>query len=248
MVGFFSRIRDKFPKKAQQDTTNATQPIILTKPFPRIPKSDNVKKDQVNFTRNKQMDGIEKDLMLDKTELFLLAELLEALFSKKKFVVDDIVKELRQNETLTRELNATMIQSALEKNANLSKELVSAKLEQAINENPNYTQEQKDFYLSKLTDKDFMDKFYDTLGIKEIANKAKSNDELLALVNESFSGNFTKAKEKISESQIEPNTMNSLDDTAMKSMSKDEVVSAIAETLKESKDLADTAGKVRKQD
>ena len=141
-----------------------------------------------------------------------------------------------------------MIQNALDKNANLSKELIAAKLEQAINENPNYTQEQKDFYLSKLADKDFMDKFYDTLGIKKIANKAKSNDELLALVNESFSGNFAKAKEKISESQINSNTMNSLDDTALKGMSKNEVVSAIAETLKESKDLADTAGKVRKQE
>ena len=174
-------------------------------------------------------------------------ELLESLV-KKKFVVDDIVEKLRKNETLTRELNATMIQSALEKNANLSKELVSAKLEQAINENPNYTQEQKDFYLSKLADKDFMDKFYDTLGIKEIANKAKSNDELLALVNESFSGNFTKAKEKIGESQINSNTMNSLDDTALKGMSKDEMINTIEENLKESKDLADTAGKVRKQD
>ena len=93
-----------------------------------------------------------------------------------------------------------------------------------------------------------MDKFYDTLGIKEIANKAKSNDELLALVNESFSGNFAKAKEKISESKIEPNTMNSLDDTALKSMSKDEMINAIEETIKESKDLANAAGKVRKQE
>ena len=230
LVGFFSGIRDKFSKK---------------------PQSGNVKKEQVNFTRNKGMDGIEKDLMLDKTELFLLAELLEALFNKKKFVVDDIVDELRKNAELTdeyKELAVDEIQKELGKNANLSKELVSAKLEQAISENPNYTQEQKDFYLSKLADKDFMDKFYDTLGIKDIANKAKSNDELLALVNESFNGNFTKAKEKISESQINSNTMNSLDDTAMKSMSKDEVVSAIAGNLKESKDLADTAGKVRKQE
>ena len=191
------------------------------------------------------IDG--SDPLAEKAIILLLLAILQELL-EKELTVDEMIDELCKNETLTRELNATMIQSALEKNANLSKELVSAKLEQAINENPNYTQEQKDFYLSKLTDKDFMDKFYDTLGIKEIANKAKSNDELLALVNESFSGNFTKAKEKISESQIEPNTMNSLDDTAMKSMSKDEVVSAIAETLKESKDLADTAGKVRKQD
>ena len=187
------------------------------------------------------------DMLMDKTVILLFIAFIESL-TKKKILADGIEQELRKNETLTRELNATMIQSALEKNANLSKELVSAKLEQAINENPNYTQEQKDFYLSKLADKDFMDKFYDTLGIKEIANKAKSNDELLALVNESFNGNFAKAKEKISESQINSKTMNSLDDTALKGMSKDEVVSAIAENLKESKDLADTAGKVRKQE
>ncbi len=185
------------------------------------------------------------DILADKTTLILLLELLQAIFTKKKFLVDDIVKELRQNETKTRELNATMIESALGKNANLSKELITAKLEQAINENPNYTQEQKDFYLSKLADKDLMDKFYDILSVKDIANKAKTNDELLALVNESFSGNFTKAKEKIAESQINSNTMNSLDDTAMKSMSRDEVVSAFKETLKESKDLANNVSRVR---
>ncbi len=111
-----------------------------------------------------------------------------------------------------------MIESALGKNANLSKELITAKLEQAINENPNYAQEQKDFYLSKLADEDLMDKFYDILSVKDIANKAKTNDELLALVNESFSGNFTKAKEKIADFKINSNTMNSLDDTALKSM------------------------------
>ena len=42
--------------------------------------------------------------------------------------------------------------------------------------------------------------------------------------------------------------MNSLDDTALKGMSKDEMINAIEETIKESKDLADTAGKVRKQE
>ena len=95
-----------------------------------------------------------------------------------------------------------------------------------------------------------MDKFYDILSIKDkeaIANKAKSSNELLTLVNESFGNNFAKAKEKISESQIDSNTMNSLDDTAMKSMSEDEVVNAFAETLKESKDLANNASKARKQ-
>ena len=209
-------------------------------------KDDNIKREPI--ASQKAFAKIDENEFQTEAVLWRFwIELLESLV-KKKFAVDDIVNELRENETLTRELNATMIQSALEKNANLSKELVSAKLEQAISENPNYTQEQKDFYLSKLADKDFMDKFYDTLGIKEIANKAKSNDELLALVNESFNGNFAKAKEKISESQIEPNTMNSLDDTALKSMSRDEVINASVENLKESKDLADTAGKVRKQD
>ena len=194
-----------------------------------------------------KLDIDSSDPLAEKAIVLLFIVILEELLNKK-VATDEILDELRENETLTRELNATMIQSALEKNANLSKELVSAKLEQAISENPNYTQKQKDFYLSKLADKDFMDKFYDTLGIKEIANKAKTNDELLALVNESFSGNFTKAKEKISESQINSNTMNSLDDTAMKSMSKDEMINASVENLKESKDLADTAGKVRKQE
>ena len=34
-----------------------------------------------------------------------------------------------------------------------------------------------------------------------------NNNELLALVNQSFGDNFTKAKEKISESQIDSNTI-----------------------------------------
>ena len=231
-------------KKTEQDTTNAMQP--------KIPKSGNVKIEHIAYANEKGKSEIsEKDMLADKAAWVIFIEFLQSLFPTKKFLLKEIEDELRKNAELTdeyKELAVDEIQKELGKNANLSKELVSAKLEQAINENPNYTQEQKDFYLSKLADKDFMDKFYDTLGIKEIANKAKSNDELLALVNESFSGNFAKAKEKISESQIEPNTMNSLDDTAMKSMSKDEVVSAIAGNLKESKDLADTAGKVRKQE
>ena len=245
LVGFLKGIRDKFSKKAQQDFTNSTQP--------KIPKSDNVKKEQVAFTRDKRMDSIDKDILMDKTEWFLLAELLESLFGKKKFLVSDIVDELHKNAKLTDEYKEAIvaeIQKRLGKNANLSKELITASLEKAINENPEFTQEQRDFYLSKLNDKDFMDKFYDTLGIKDkeaIANKAKSSNELLALVNESFGNNFAKAKEKISKSQIDINTMNSLDDTAMKSMSKDEVVSAFVETLKESKDLANNASKARKQ-
>ena len=67
-------------------------------------------------------------------------------------------------------------------------------------------------------------------------------------MNESFGNNFAKAKEKISESQIDSNTMNSLDDTAMKSMSKkDEVVNAFAETLKANEDLSNSVNKARKQ-
>ena len=251
LVGFFSGIRDKFDGfksvfKQEQDKNKKAEQNEKTKDENGIAKKD-VKIESAAFA-NARGEINNSDVMADKVSIVFLLELLQAFLGQKKFVVDDIVKELRKNETLTRELNATMIQSALEKNANLSKELVSAKLEQAINENPNYTQEQKDFYLSKLADKDFMDKFYDTLGIKKIANKAKSNDELLALVNESFNGNFTKAKEKIGESQINSNTMNSLDDTALKDMSRDEMINAIEETLKENKGLADTAGKVRKQD
>ncbi len=194
------------------------------------------------------------DILADKTTLVLLLELLQAFLNKKKFLVDDIVDELRKNAELTdkfKELATAEIQKRLGKNANLSKELVVATLEKAINENPNYTQEQKDFYLSKLADKDFMDKLYDTLGIKDketIANKAKSSDELLALVNESFGNNFTKAKEKISESKIDSNAMNSLDDTAMNDI-KDtsEARQAVVKALKENEDLSKSASSVRKQ-
>ena len=199
------------------------------------------------------MDSIDKDILMDKTEWFLLAELLQALFGKKKFLVSDIVDELHKNAKLTdefKEAAVAEIQKRLGKNANLSKELITASLEKAINENPNLTQEQRDFYLSKLADKDFMDKFYDILSIKDkedIANKAKSSNELLNLVNESFGNNFAKAKEKISKSQIDSNTMNSLDDTAMKSMSEDEVINAFTETLKANKDLSKSASKTRKQ-
>ena len=65
--------------------------------------------------------------MMDKTEWFLLAELLEALFGKKKFLVSDIVDELRTNAKLTDEYKEAIvaeIQKRLGKNANLSKELI----------------------------------------------------------------------------------------------------------------------------
>ena len=41
--------------------------------------------------------------------------------------------------------------------------------------------------------------------------------------------------------------MNSLDDTAMKSMSKDEVINDFAETLKTNEDLSKGVSKARKQ-
>ena len=247
LVGFFKGIRDKFSKKAQQDFTNSTQP--------KMPKSDNVKIEHIAHANEKGKSEIsEKDMLADKATWVILIELLQSLFRNKKFAVGKIEKELHKNAKLTdefKEVAVNEIQKRLGKNANLSKELITASLEKAINESQNLTQEQKDFYLSKLADKDFMDKFYDILSIKDkeaIANKAKSSNELLALVNESFGNNFAKAKEKISKSQIDSNTMNSLDDTAMKSMSKkDEVVNAFAETLKANEDLSKGVSKARKQ-
>ena len=236
LVGFFKGVRDKLvsPKNSIKGVFANEKSISQAKtPNPTLKKLE--------------IDG--SDPLAEKTIILLLLAILQNLL-EKELTVDEMINELRKNETLTREFNATAIQSALSKNANLSKELITASLEKAINENPNYTQEQKDFYLSKLADKDFMDKFYDILSIKDkedIANKAKSSNELLALVNESFGNNFAKAKEKITESQIDSNTMNSLDDTAMKSMSKDEVVNDFAETLKTNEDLSNSVNKVRKQ-
>ena len=154
---------------------------------------------------NDTLDGY--DTSVEKNLLVLLFALFESVLEKYKKVA--IIRELHKNAKLTdefKEAAVAEIQKRLGKNANLSKELVAASLEKAINENPEFTQEQRDFYLSKLNDKDFMDKFYDILSIKDkesIANKAKSSNELLALVNESFGNNFAKAKEKISESKID---------------------------------------------
>ena len=236
LVGFLRGVKDKLvsPKNSIKGVFANEKSISQAKtPNPAL--------------KRLEIDG--SDPLADKTIVLLFIAILEELLNKK-VATDEMIDELRKNETLTRELNTTAIQSALSKNANLSKELITANLEKAINENPEFTQEQRDFYLSKLNDKDFMDKFYDILSIKDkeaIANKAKSSSELLTLVNESFGNNFAKAKEKISKSQIDTNTMNSLDDTAMKSMSEDEVVNDFAETLKESKDLANNASKARKQ-
>ena len=238
LVGFLRGVKDKIDgfKSAFKQEQGKDENIKTERPL---------KQEGAKFS--------EKDIFMDQALWTLWLELLESLFGKKKFAVDNITKELHKNAKLTDEFKEAVvneIQKRLGKNANLSKELITASLEKAINENPNLTQEQKDFYLSKLNGKDFMDKFYDILSIKDkedIANKAKSSNELLNLVNESFGNNFAKAKEKISESQIDSNTMNSLDDTAMKSMSKDEVVNAFAETLKINEDLSKSASKAHKQ-
>ena len=237
LVGFFKGVRDKLvsPKNSIKGVFANEKSISQAKtPNPAL--------------KRLEIDG--SDPLADKTIFLLFIAILEELLNKK-IATDEMIDELRKNETLTREFNATAIQSALSKNANLSKELITASLEKAINESQNLTQEQKDFYLSKLNDKDFMDKFYDILSIKDkedIANKAKSSNELLALVNESFGNNFAKAKEKISKSQIDSNTMNSLDDTAMNDI-KDtsEARQAVTKALKENEDLSNSVNKARKQ-
>lgn len=256
LAGFFKGVRDKFDGfksafKQEQDKDEKAEQIEKIKDKNGV-QEKNIKMEWAAFA-NARGEMSASDILVDKSTVIFLLELLQALFGKKKFAVNEIVDELRKNAELTdefKELIVAEIQKNLGENASLSKELITANLEKAINESQNLTQEQKNFYLSKLDDKDFMDKFYDILSIKDkevIANKAKSSDELLNLVNQSFDGNFAKAKEKISKSQINSSTMNSLDDTAMKGMSKDDLANAFAENLKESKDLANNASKARKQ-
>ena len=99
LVGFFKGVRDKFSKKAEQDTTNATQPKIL----PKILQSGNIKKERVAYASERNRPDInDKDILMDKTLFAFFIEMLEHLINKKKFVVDDIVEKLRKNETLTR--------------------------------------------------------------------------------------------------------------------------------------------------